>query len=95
MNSAIGNQIPGRRIFSRETSIAASANPSRICDAAMEKRMATADANVSHRAAKAKEDRGKLMGTEISVWQSLPNRSVGGTWNLSQAWRPLRRVHGL
>jgi hypothetical protein len=33
----------------------------------MEKRMATADANVSHRAATAQKDRGKLMGTEISV----------------------------
>ena len=50
-NSASGSQMRGMRSFSPESSSAASARASRICEAAMEIRMVTAEPKVSHRAA--------------------------------------------
>src|SRR5450755_4143824 len=51
-NSASGSQMRGSRILPPDSSSATRASASRICDAAMEKRMATAEPKVSHRAAR-------------------------------------------
>jgi len=46
----------GQDMGSPERSRAATARPRRICDAAIEKRIATADPNVNHRAARDRKE---------------------------------------
>jgi hypothetical protein len=56
MNSASGIQIGGIRNFSPDSRSDASASPRRICDAAIENRIATADPKASQRVARTRKD---------------------------------------
>ena len=66
-NRPSGNQMRGSRMRPPESSSAASASPSRVSDAAMEKRMATAEPKVSHRAMRNRSGSDESMKPSVYV----------------------------
>jgi hypothetical protein len=69
--------MAGSRRGAREISKAASAAPSRICEAAIEKTMAAADPNASQPAARKVEDGGGLMETDLQYARASRRRGNG------------------
>ncbi|SPE39719.1 hypothetical protein SBA3_3390024 [Candidatus Sulfopaludibacter sp. SbA3] len=65
----------GSLIFSPESSSAAIASPNRICDAAIDSMIATADPNVSHVAARVKNDSRESMNGTFSMAERGPDNS--------------------
>jgi len=78
-NRLSGSQMRGSRMRPPESNRAASASPKRICDAAMEKIMATAEPNVSQRAMRKRSGSDESMNI-FSIALCALWLAVGGWW---------------